>query len=109
MTWRARGQCEFVLTEAQRDTLGPDQGTVGKRCAHRAQLCHHIRYCDWFAGDGDVFDEPENLVALCRACHGFVHTCQSCPEKRVGTLRSDHIKNGKTRCDECADRANRPT
>lgn len=29
---------------------------------------HHVRY-----RRGDVDDYPENLISVCRSCHGFVH------------------------------------
>jgi hypothetical protein len=47
---RAAGQCEY------------------HRCQRRATEVHHWRYPPW-----GTFDVPENMIAVCHACHCRIH------------------------------------
>jgi len=79
---RSGGRCEWEIIRSH----GPE------RCSAKAVHFHHIVYCKW----GD-FDEPENLLHLCKECHVLAHTCDTCG----CVFGSEPIKAGRTQCFDC--------
>ena len=77
------------MTSQTSRSLIPDsvRAAVDERDGHRCRWCgatnrgrdmHHIEY-----RRGHVYDVLENLVSLCRSCHGFVHGTPRPPGARI--------------------------
>ncbi len=47
---------------------------ICERCGQSAEITHHRRYLTpWNVNDADVALNPDNLEALCMACHNAEH------------------------------------